>query len=250
MNCPAINNLAKAHPALKTGGSRTNNSWILSSCFGLLSDIWCAWSTSKRILESFAKFVDWKSSIKVPIYDLGINFFYPYSCFVWLQLNGNLSVAKYYSVEHETPHRSNFSLPFSDTPFFNFNPDLVLAVLIATICFPFLIALMLFSTIRLFEVHNEGLNRMPGSASPWKERRVTGFGILSLTGAAFIVINIATSIIPNEHLVRRLRFYVLFLVPIIAADILLTMVSSNKSNHDRYTNRVCWIKYLAGGYLV
>ncbi|MGA7692746.1 MAG: hypothetical protein WCA61_10595, partial [Nitrososphaeraceae archaeon] len=63
---------------------------------------------------------------------------------------------------------------------------------------------------------------MPGSASPWKERRVTGFGILSLTGAAFIVINIATSIIPNEHLVPTIPFYVLNILPIIAADILLT----------------------------
>ncbi|MFZ0567949.1 MAG: hypothetical protein WAM22_08090 [Nitrososphaeraceae archaeon] len=80
---------------------------------------------------------------------------------------------------------------------------------------------------------------MPGADSPWKKRRGTGFGILSLTGAAFIVINIATSIIPNEHLVPTLPFYVLNILPIIAADILLTMVSSNKSNHDRYTNRVC-----------
>ncbi|MFZ0647689.1 MAG: hypothetical protein WAM27_05650, partial [Nitrososphaeraceae archaeon] len=153
---------------------------------------------------------------------------------VWLTISGLIHMA---------------SLPFSDTPFFNFNPNPVLAVLIATICFPFLISLMLFSTFRLVEVHNEGLNRMPGADSPWKKRRGTGFGILSLTGAAFIVINIATSIIPNEHLVPTLPFYVLNILPIIAADILLTMVSSNKSNHDRYSNRVCWIKYFAGGIL-
>ena len=153
---------------------------------------------------------------------------------VWLTISGLIHMA---------------SLPFSDTPFFNFNPNPVLAVLIATICFPFLISLMLFSTFRLVEVHNEGLNRMPGSDSPWKIRRGTGFGILSLTGAAFIVVNIATSIIPNEHLVPTLPFYVLNILPIIAADILLTMVSSNKCNHDRYTNRVCWIRYLAGGIL-
>jgi hypothetical protein len=153
---------------------------------------------------------------------------------VWLTISGLIHMA---------------SLPFSDTPFFNFNPNPVLAVLIATICFPFLISLMLFSTFRLVEVHNEGLNRMPGSDSPWKKRRFTGFGILSLTGAAFIVVNIATSIIPNEHLISTLPFYVLNILPIIAADILLTMVSSNKINHHRYTNRVCWIKYLAGGIL-
>ena len=153
---------------------------------------------------------------------------------VWLTLSGLIHMA---------------SLPFSDTPFFNFNPNPVLAVLIATICFPFLISLMLFSTFRLVEIHNEGLNRMPGSDSPWKKRRGTGFGIVSLTGAAFIVVNIATSIIPNEHLVSTLPFYVLNILPIIAADILLTMVSSNKSNHDRCTNRVCWTKYLAGGIL-
>ena len=153
---------------------------------------------------------------------------------VWLTISGLIHMA---------------SLPFSDTPFFNFNPNPVLAVLIATICFPFLISLMLFSTFRLVEIHNEGLNRMPGSDSPWKKRRGTGFGIVSLTGAAFIVVNIATSIIPNEHLVSTLPFYVLNILPIIAADILLTMESSNKSNHDRYTNRVCWTKYLAGGIL-
>jgi hypothetical protein len=109
------------------------------------------------------------------------------------------------NMKHLTEAKSGLihmaSLPFSDTPFFNFNPNPVLAVLIATICFPFLISLMLFSTFRLVEVHNEGLNRMPGADSPWKKRRGTGFGILSLIGAAFIVINIATSIIPNEHLV-------------------------------------------------
>jgi hypothetical protein len=153
---------------------------------------------------------------------------------VWLTISGLIHMA---------------SLPFSNTPFFNFNPNPVLAVLIATICFPFLISLTLFSTFRLVEVHNEGLNRMPGSDSPWKERGVTGFGIMSLTGTAFIVVNIATSIIPNEHLISTLPFYVLNILPIIAADILLTMVSSNKSNNDRYTNRVRWIEYLAGGIL-
>lgn len=139
------------------------------------------------------------------------------------------------------------SLPFSDTQFFNFNPDPVLAVIITTVSFPFLIALILFSAFNL--ANDQNLYRGFGSKPSWKERTNVDFGILSLTGLSFIAINILTSIIPNEHLLATLPFYVLNILPIIAADILLTKASSNNSNQNSNSKRENWIKYIAGAIL-
>jgi hypothetical protein len=149
---------------------------------------------------------------------------------VWLTLSGLIHMV---------------SLPFSDTQFFNFNPDPVLAAIVSTICFPFLIALILFSSFKLANDHIENLNRGLGSKS-WKESKVTVFGTLSLTGLAFIIVNIATSIIPNEHLIVTLPFYVLNILPIIAADLLLTKISSINNRHNSDNRRENWMKYLAG----
>ena len=49
---------------------------------------------------------------------------------------------------------------------------------------------------------------------------------------AFIVINICTSILPNEYLVSTLPFYVLNILPILAADILLTKLSADSGKHN------------------
>ena len=76
MYCPAINNLANDHPALDTGGSKTNNSWFWYREFAPLNDFWYAWSISSAILESSSKFVDWKSMINVPIPVRDVNFCY------------------------------------------------------------------------------------------------------------------------------------------------------------------------------
>jgi hypothetical protein len=154
---------------------------------------------------------------------------------VWLTLSGLIHM---------------MSLPFSDTPYFDFNPDPVAGVIIATICFPFLIALILFSSYKLTIYHNRVLDTGPSSAKSRRQHEGTAFGTLSLTGMAFIVINICTSILPNEYLVSTLPFYVLNILPIFAADILLTKVSADSGKHNSSNGKEKEIgKYLAGAIL-
>ena len=142
------------------------------------------------------------------------------------------------------------SLPFSDTPYFDFNPDPVVGVIIATICFPFLIALILFSSYKLTIYHNRVLDTGPRPAISRRHHEGTAFGTLSLTGMAFIVINIGTSILPNEYLVSTLPFYVLNILPIFAADILLTKLSADSSKHNSSNGKGKEVgKYLAGAIL-
>jgi hypothetical protein len=142
------------------------------------------------------------------------------------------------------------SLPFSDTPYFDFNPDPVVGVIIATICFPFLIALILFSSYKLTIYHNSVLDTGPTPAIPRRHHEGTAFGTLSLTGAAFIVINMATSILPNEYLVSTLPFYVLNILPILAADILLTKRSADSGKRNSNNGKRKEIaKYMAGAIL-
>jgi hypothetical protein len=142
------------------------------------------------------------------------------------------------------------SLPFSDTPYFDFNPDPVVGVIIATICFPFLIALILFSSYKLTINHIRLLDTGPRPAISSRHHEGTAFGILSLTGMAFIVINISTSILPNEYLVSTLPFYVLNILPIFAADILLTKLSADSGKHNSSNGKEKVIaKYLAGAIL-
>ena len=76
INCPAINNLANDHPALDTGGSKTNCSWFWYRGFVPSNCFWNAWSTPNAILESSSKFVDWKSIMNVPMPVRDVNFFY------------------------------------------------------------------------------------------------------------------------------------------------------------------------------
>ena len=154
---------------------------------------------------------------------------------VWLTISGLIHMA---------------TLPFSDTPFFNFNPDPIVAVVIATICFPFLIALILFSSSRLCV--NESANLITGhiSVTSWKKNKGISFGMLSVTGLAFIVVNILTSILPNEYLIPTLPFYILNILPILAADILLSKGSLHNRNHNFSKQRENQMaNYLAGAIL-
>jgi hypothetical protein len=95
-----------------------------------------------------------------------------------------------------------FTLPFSKTQYFDFNPDSFFAAVLATVSYPFLLSLILVSSFRL------GKNT---------------FGIISITGAIFLVINAATAIIPNESLIPTIPFYIINIVPIMAADMLLSI---------------------------
>jgi hypothetical protein len=101
-----------------------------------------------------------------------------------------------------------FSLPFSETDHFNFNPHPSLGVAVATLAFPFLISACLI-----------------GSSALAGKR----FGVLSITGAAFIIIGVLTSIIPNSALTPTLPFYISGIIPLVAADALLAFSRSRLS---------------------
>jgi hypothetical protein len=101
-----------------------------------------------------------------------------------------------------------FSLPFSETEYFNFNPHPTLGVVVATLAFPFLISACLI-----------------GSSALTGKR----FGVLSMVGAAFIIIGVLTSIIPNSALVPTIPFYMSSIIPIVAADALLAFSRSRFS---------------------
>jgi hypothetical protein len=101
-----------------------------------------------------------------------------------------------------------FSLPFSETEHFNFNPHPTLGVTVATLAFPFLISACLI-----------------GSSALAGKR----FGVLSMAGAAFILIGVLTSIIPNIALTPTIPFYISSIIPIVAADALLAFSRSRFS---------------------
>jgi hypothetical protein len=117
------------------------------------------------------------------------------------------------------------SLPFSDTEYFKFNPDPILASLIATLCFPFLISFVLFSS--------------------WKVTK--RFGVLSIIGMIFIAINLVTTMLPNENLVPTIPFYLLNIIPIISIDVLLSTTTRKTSQSLIYSHPI-W-NYLGIGFL-
>jgi hypothetical protein len=99
------------------------------------------------------------------------------------------------------------SLPFSDTDYFKFNPNPILGGLIATLCFPFLVSFILFTS--------------------WEITKK--FGVLSATGMIFIFINLVTTILPNEDLVFTIPFYLVNVIPIIVIDLLLSLLNMRLS---------------------
>ncbi len=122
------------------------------------------------------------------------------------------------------------SLPFSDTDFFKFNPNPILAGLIATLCFPFLVSFVLFTS--------------------WEMTKK--FGVLSVTGMIFIFINLITTIFPNENLVPTIPFYLISVIPIIVIDVLLSLphlgISSSTSISLSQTRKTI-VNILAGTVL-
>jgi hypothetical protein len=94
----------------------------------------------------------------------------------------------------------SFSLPFSNTEFFNFNPEIYFAVIFATVSMPFLISVVLVLSSKLVNYK---------------------FGILSITGIMLLVINTTTSIIPNPALIDTIPFYLLTIIPFVVADVIL-----------------------------
>jgi hypothetical protein len=123
---------------------------------------------------------------------------------VWITVSGLIHMA---------------SLPFSETEHFNFNPDPTLAAIVATLAFPFIVSFILFSSFQL-SVRSRRTKRM--------------FGILSITGIVFIIINLTTAILTNEYLIPTIPFYILNIIPIVAVDILLSKLSTPKTKIVNY----------------
>ena len=102
-----------------------------------------------------------------------------------------------------------FSLPFSESAFFNFNPEPRAGALVATMGFPFITAAVLVAT-----------KTVAGS------RR---FGVMSALAGAFVVTGVLTSIIPNEALASTMPLYAGVLVPLVAADYVMSRWMSPKA---------------------
>lgn len=109
-----------------------------------------------------------------------------------------------------------FSLPFSKTQYFDFNPEPIVAAVVATLGYPVLLSFILISSFRL-----------------GKDR----FGIIAITASIYMVVSAITVIIPNVSLVQTLPFYILNLVPIIAVDVMFTISK----------NRIPSVAYIIGG---
>ena len=106
------------------------------------------------------------------------------------------------------------SLPFSDTEYFKFNPDPTLGAIIATLALPFLVSFILISSFQL----------------------TRKFGVLSITGGVFMTVNLITSILPNQHLLPTIPFYLLNLIPFLAIDMLLSKLSGSN-----YKTTIYWV---------
>jgi len=102
----------------------------------------------------------------------------------------------------------SFSLPFSETDYFNFNPEIYLAVVFATISMPFLISAILVLTSKLANYK---------------------FGIMSITGTTLLIINASTSILPNPALIVTIPFYFMTVIPFVVSDVILTMTRKRRA---------------------
>ncbi len=96
---------------------------------------------------------------------------------------------------------SSLSLPFSNTDYFEFNPDPTFGFIVATSAYPFLISFSALLTSRL-----SGFR----------------FGMVSIVGGLFLLIYGLTAIGPNFALLDSIIFYSLNLIPFVVSDILIS----------------------------
>ncbi len=101
----------------------------------------------------------------------------------------------------------SFSLPFSKTDYFDYNPHPVFAAGFASIAYPFLISVILISSSILAK------NR---------------FGVASIVGASYLGIMTFSAVIPNHTLIPTIPFYWTNLIPIILGDYILSKAKSTK----------------------
>lgn len=102
----------------------------------------------------------------------------------------------------------SFSLPFSKTDYFDFNPNPIFAAGFASVAYPFLISTILIS-----------------SAILSKQR----FGVASMVGVAYLGIMTLSAIVPNHTLVPTIPFYMANIIPIILGDYVLSKAKSTKN---------------------
>ncbi|MFN3653932.1 MAG: hypothetical protein ACK4TO_01215 [Candidatus Nitrosotenuis sp.] len=93
----------------------------------------------------------------------------------------------------------SFSLPFSDTDYFDFNPHPVFAASFAAVSYPFLISTMLVL------------------AALFAQNR---FGVASIVGVSFLGMMTLTAIIPNDSLIHTIPFYLSSMIPIMLGDVI------------------------------
>jgi hypothetical protein len=103
---------------------------------------------------------------------------------------------------------SSLSLPFSNTDYFEFNPEPTVAFFVASLAFPFLISLSMLLVFRL---------------SDFK------FGMMIILGGLFLLIYSLTAIVPNFAILDSTQFYMLNLIPFVISDITLHLNKSRKS---------------------
>jgi hypothetical protein len=101
-----------------------------------------------------------------------------------------------------------FSLPFSNTAFFDFNPEPRAGAIVATLGFPIVTAAILVA------------------ASALSGRR---FGAATALGASFIFVGTLTSIIPNDALLSTIPFYMTAIIPLASADAVMSRWNSRYS---------------------
>ena len=103
---------------------------------------------------------------------------------------------------------SSLSLPFSNTDYFEFNPEPNLAIVAATIGYP-----MIISISALLSSFLSGYR----------------FGIVTILGGLFLLVYGSTAIIPNFALTDSVEFYVLNIIPFFIADFVLIAKKSKYS---------------------
>jgi len=103
---------------------------------------------------------------------------------------------------------SSLSLPFSNTNYFELNPDPTLAFVVASLAFPFLISFSMMLLFRLSDLK---------------------FGMMSILGGLFLLIYSSTAIVPNFALLNSIQFYSLNLIPFIMSDVILRINNSKTS---------------------
>jgi hypothetical protein len=104
---------------------------------------------------------------------------------------------------------SSLSLPFSNTDFFEFNPEPTFAFVMATIAYPFFISLICIVTAKLS-------NFKPG--------------IITILGGVFLLIYGMTAIVPNFALLESVEFYSMNLIPIVMADLIVSFRKTKKAS--------------------